>query len=133
MENYLKGTVLPIWEYGPTNFGANALLPLKTSPRCKVAARPRPGSSLQPVVRQRCCYAAVLLLPIRHSKDDNNGGINEIIGTVWMITLLPSPSSTSKCFPNTLLTKLAQEHPNSGLPGWRRACSRIICHPGSNK
>ena len=89
MENYLKGTVLPIWEFGPTNFGANALLPLKTSPRCKVAARPRPpGSSLQPVVRQRCCYAAVLL-PIRHSKDDNNGGINEIIGTVWMITLLP--------------------------------------------
>ena len=35
----------------------------------------------------------------RHSKDDNNGGINEIIGTVWMITLLPPQPQPQNVFP----------------------------------
>ena len=58
----------------------------------------------------RCCFHQ---FAARHSNDDNNGerGINEIIGTVWMITLHPS----ANVFPIPPWPNVSPEHPGSGF------------------
>ena len=58
---------------------------MAAAPATAAAAAAGPGV----VVMLRCCFHQ---FAARHSNDDNNGerGINEIIGTVWMITLHPS-------------------------------------------
>ena len=84
--------------------------PLKTSPRCKVAAA---SAAAGVVVMLRCCFHQFAT----QRTITTNGGINEIIGTVWMITLSLSLLNLLQIFFQYLLPPL--EHPDSGLPGSR--------------